>query len=110
MVKALDLSSNGRMSAWVRSPLLVNEDFRHIGHKICEICPTVVETQKATHVRGRVDRAFYSSQDGRNRMWVQTPLVSNAIFDIFGIKCENLIRKHWENESAQLFAPGWPSG
>ena len=24
MVKALDLSSNGRMSAWVRTPLLVN--------------------------------------------------------------------------------------
>ena len=24
VVKALDLSSNGRMSAWVRSPLLVN--------------------------------------------------------------------------------------
>ena len=28
VVKALDLSSNGRMSAWVRSPLLVTMDFR----------------------------------------------------------------------------------
>ena len=27
MVKALDLSSNGRMSAWVRTPLLVGELF-----------------------------------------------------------------------------------
>ena len=27
VVKALDLSSNGRMSAWVRTPLLVGELF-----------------------------------------------------------------------------------
>ena len=27
VVKALDLSSNGRMSAWVRTPLLVKDGF-----------------------------------------------------------------------------------
>ena len=30
VVKALDLSSNGRMSAWVRTPLLVHITFRRI--------------------------------------------------------------------------------
>ena len=31
MVKALDLSSNGRMSAWVRTPLLVDDLFVQMG-------------------------------------------------------------------------------
>ena len=92
VVKALDLSSNGRMSAWVRSPLLVNEDFRHIDHKICKMCPTVVEMQKSTYVRGRVDKAFYSSRDGQNRMWVQTPVASYAIFAVFGEKVKTLFQ------------------
>ena len=74
------------------------------------MCPTVVKTQKSTYVRGRVDKAFYSSRDGQNRMRVQTPVASYAIFAVFGEKGENLVPKDWENESAQLFAPGWPSG
>ena len=33
VVKALDLSSNGRMSAWVRTPLLVEGYFKKSGFK-----------------------------------------------------------------------------
>ena len=58
VVKALDLSSNGRMSAWVRSPLLVyrfsQKRSRHISanrHGI--VIPLTY------HHRGRVDKAFY---------------------------------------------------
>ena len=80
VVKALDLSSNGRMSAWVRSPLLVIQDFRQIMPKICEIDVIEVETERSEYHGGRVDRAFYWSRDGPNRMWVQTPVESKAIF------------------------------
>ena len=80
VVKALDLSSNGRMSAWVRSPLLVKQDFRHIIPKICEIYVIEVKSERLTYHGGRVDRAFYWSRDGPNRMWVQTPVESKAIF------------------------------
>ena len=59
VVKALDLSSNGRMSAWVRSPLLVKQDFRHIKPKIWEIYVTAVHTFMLEYHGGRVDRAFY---------------------------------------------------
>ena len=59
VVKALDLSSNGRMSAWVRSPLLVKVDFRHIMSKIRKICVIDVNSRKLTYHGGRMDRAFY---------------------------------------------------
>ena len=59
VVKALDLSSNGRMSAWVRSPLLIKQDFRHIMPKICEIDVIEVETERSEYHGGRVNRAFY---------------------------------------------------
>ena len=37
VVKALDLSSNGRMSAWVRSPLLVVDYFENISKEVMKM-------------------------------------------------------------------------
>ena len=42
VVKALDLSSNGRMSAWVRSPLLVTIDFHHGNLRIYILITTYI--------------------------------------------------------------------
>ena len=39
-----------------------------------------VETRKLTYHGGRVDRAFYWSRDGQNRVWVRTPMESDTIF------------------------------
>ena len=60
MVKALDLSSNGRMSAWVRTPLQASSRFAfrlativnssvlkysdHIGFKFIKITPYGIQT------------------------------------------------------------------
>ena len=43
MVKALDLSSNGRLSAWVRTPLLVLLKSAQIGHIWLTIFKNVVK-------------------------------------------------------------------